>query len=381
MIGAVASAPRAVWSWARSWRDRLLVDARFRRLAAAFPATRPIVRRRAAALFDLCAGFVYSQILAAVVRLRLLERLAVAARTEEELARGCDLPRESTARLLAAAAALGLVERRGRGSWGLGPQGAALLGTPGLDAMIEHHALLYADLADPVALLRRPRGAGRLAGYWPYATAADPAALQAGSVAAYSALMAASQPAVAAEILDAYPVHRHRRLLDVGGGEGAFLAAVAARAPALELVLLDLPAVAERARRRLAAAGLAERVTVVAGDARRDPLPPGADLVSLVRVLHDHDDAEALALLRAAHAALAAGGVVLIGEPMAGVPGARRAGDAYFGLYLLAMGRGRPRRPGELADLLRAAGFVRPRLRPTRLPLLASVVTAIRPRS
>src|ERR1700730_3252993 len=57
---------------------------------------------------------------------------------------------------------------------------------------------------------------------------------------------------------DSYPIHRHRCLLDVGGGEGVFLAAVATRAPALRLMLLDLPAVAERARTRLAAAGLLE---------------------------------------------------------------------------------------------------------------------------
>ena len=69
------------------------------------------------------------------------------------------------------------------------------------------------------------------------------------------ALMAASQPLIAQEVLNSYPIHRHRCLLDVGGGEGVFLAAVAARAPPLRLMLLDLPAVAERARARLADAG------------------------------------------------------------------------------------------------------------------------------
>lgn len=368
--------------WMQAWRDRLLASPRFRALAAAFPLTRPIARRRAARLFDLCAGFVYSQVLLACVRLGLLEQLAAGPRAGAELAARLDLHPEAAARLLAAAAALGLVERRGpAGSealWGLGPQGAAFLGTPGLSGMVEHHALLYADLADPVELLRRPPGEARLARYWPYAGAAAPETLEPDQVARYSALMAASQPAVAAEILDAYPIARHRRLLDLGGGEGAFLAAAAARAPRLELVLVDLPAVAERARARLAAAGLGDRVEVVGADFRKVPLPEGADLVSLVRVLHDQDDADALALLRAAHAALAPGGVVLIGEPMAGTRGAERVGDAYFGFYLLAMGRGRPRRPEEVAELLRAAGFVRPRRRRTRLPLVASVVTARR---
>ena len=60
----------------RGARDRLLANPRFRALVAAFPPTRRIARRRAAALFDLCAGFVYSQVLLALVRTGLLERLA-----------------------------------------------------------------------------------------------------------------------------------------------------------------------------------------------------------------------------------------------------------------------------------------------------------------
>jgi demethylspheroidene O-methyltransferase len=358
-------------------RDRLLASPRFHRLASAFWPTRPVVRRRAAALFDLCAGFVYSQVLWAVVRLRLPERLAHGPLGRDELAAATGLPAEAVERLLAAAVGLGLVERRAAGRWGLGAEGAALLATPGLAAMIEHHAVLYADLADPLEVLRRPPGETRLARCWPYASAADPAGLSAEQVGPYSTLMAATQPMVAAEILALRPFRGVRRLLDVGGGEGAFLEAVAARCPELELVLFDLPAVAERARARLAAAGLAERIRVVGGDFRRDPLPAGCDAASLVRILHDHDDTTVLDLLRAVRAALLPGGTVLIAEPLAETPGAERVG-AYFALYLAAMGRGRPRRVDELVALLRRAGFVRPRLHRTRLPLIASVVSARR---
>jgi demethylspheroidene O-methyltransferase len=94
--------------------------------------------------------------------------------------------------------------------------------------------------------------------------------------------------------------------------------------------------------------------------------------------VHDHDDESALTLLRAVHAALPSGGQVLIAEPMAGTPGAEPMGDAYFGFYLLAMGRGRPRTPEELKGLLRKAGFARARLRATSRPLLASLMVADR---
>ena len=106
--------------------------------------------------------------------------------------------------------------------------GAPLVGNTGLHAMIEHHATLYADLADPVALLRGDSQAA-MAGYWPYAAvdaAAPVSALSPERVAEYSRLMSASQPLVAQEVLAAYDFRAHRRLLDVGGGEGRFLAAV-----------------------------------------------------------------------------------------------------------------------------------------------------------
>ena len=98
--------------------------------------------------------------------------------------------------------------------------------------MIEHHALLYEDLRDPVALLRGEGGTSRLAAYWPYAGAAGDTAFPAESVADYSALMAASQSLIAEDILDAYPMHRHRLLMDVGAARGPSSARSCGRRPA-----------------------------------------------------------------------------------------------------------------------------------------------------
>jgi demethylspheroidene O-methyltransferase len=98
--------------------------------------------------------------------------------------------------------------------------------------------------------------------------------------------------------------------------------------------------------------------------------------VSLVRVVHDHDDPQALRILQAVRKALPPGGVVLVAEPMAGTPGAEAMASAYFGLYLLAMGQGRPRTPDELGSLLTRAGFVRVQRRQTRRPMLSQLVLA-----
>jgi demethylspheroidene O-methyltransferase len=193
--------------------------------------------------------------------------------------------------------------------------------------------------------------------------------------------MAASQPLVADEILDACPLRGHRCLLDVGGGEGGFLAAAGCRYPGLRLMLFDLPAVAQRAARRFEAEGLAGRATATGGDFLRDALPRGADVISLVRVVHDQSDEGMRRLLAAAFDALPPGGVVLLGEPMAGTKGSRAMGDAYFGIYLLAMGRGRPRSAAELTQALVETGFVAVRQLPTRMPLQTGLLRAERPRT
>lgn len=363
----------------RDWRNRLLMSPRFQRAAAAFPLTRPLARREARALFDVVAGFVYSQVLLACVRLGILERLRAGPSATAELLPDGALAAAPAATLLRAAAALGILEPRPDGRWALGARGAALLGNPGVLAMIEHHAVLYADLVDPVAMLRAPRGSTALARYWPYAAGGDPGAVAESATRAYTQLMSASQGLVAEEILDAYDLSHHRRVLDVGGGDGTFLRAIARRAPATGLALFDLPGVVAQAGSRFAAAGLSDRVTLHPGDFSRDPLPGGADLITFVRVLHDHDDERVDALLAAAFAALSSGGVVLIAEPLAGTRGAERMGDAYFGIYLWAMGSGRPRTSAELAERLQRAGFRRPAERRTRVPLQTRVLVARRP--
>jgi demethylspheroidene O-methyltransferase len=134
--------------------------------------------------------------------------------------------------------------------------------------------------------------------------------------------------------------------------------------------------VAERGRARFAAAGLADRATVVAGDFFTHPLPSGADIVTLVRVLHDHDDAAVLRLLHNIRRSLPDDGVVLIAEPMSGTADTCLVGDAYFGFYLLAMGAGRARTPKELGRLLREAGFDGGRPLATRRPILTGALIA-----
>lgn len=358
------------------WRDRLLASPEFQRRSLKLPLVRWVARRRMRALFDLCSGFVYSQVLLACVRLGLFEVLARRPHSAAELARELVLPCASLDRLLEAAVSLQLVEGRGNGRFGLGPLGAALLGNPSVAMMIEHHSALYADLSDPVALLRGEHETTELGRFWAYSSSASPAALQSEDTMAYSRLMAASQDLIAEQVLSAYSLQRHRRLLDVGGGAGAFVCAALRKHGRLEACVFDLPAVCEQAEARFEQFGLAARASAVGGDFLADPLPAGYGLISLVRVLHDQNDEQAMQLLRAARAAIAPGGVLLIAEPMLETRGAEPVGAAYFGLYLMAMGQGRARSPAEVGSMLRKSGFVGVREHRTAAPLLVRVVTA-----
>jgi demethylspheroidene O-methyltransferase len=357
-------------------RDRLLASQRFQQMAARFPLTRGVSARKARACFDLCAGFVYSQVLYACVKLDLLEAVARRPLTLDEIAAQTRLAPDRARRLVLAAVSLDLMEPRAGARYGLGQLGAAMRANPGVRAMIEHHHLFYADMADPLALLRGEVAEPRLARYWPYATADDRAGLSGAAVGPYTDLMAASQQFVADDILKAYDITRHRRLLDVGGGDGSFLRAAARRGREPLLTLFDLPAVVDLAGPRFAAAGLEARVTLAGGDFTAGALPPGHDLITLVRVAHDHDDAVVNALLKAAHAALEPGGVLLIGEPMAGDPASATFADAYFGFYLLAMGTGRTRTAPDLCAMLAAAGFAEARQLPMPRPIMTGLVMA-----
>ncbi|MEM7491531.1 MAG: methyltransferase [Pseudomonadota bacterium] len=357
------------------WLMRLVASRRFQSAVAAVPGLRRIARADGEALFDLIAGFVQSQVLSAVVELRLLHRLMEDGPLgATDLARGTGLTEARMANLCDAACALGLMARRG-GRYRIARKGAALTGVPGLEGMIAHHSVLYRDMADPLSVLRGEET--ELARFWPYVFGAG-AADDPETAARYSALMADSQVLVAEETLRWVDLSGAAEVLDVGGGTGAFLTALGGRHERPRLHLFDLPAVVPAAHDRFAAAGLAGRARVTPGSFRDDPLPTGADAITLVRVLYDHVDATVLTLLRAVHDALPPGGRLIVSEPMTGGARPNRSGDVYFRFYCMAMGTGTARSAEEIGILMTAAGFGDVRVRPTSRPFVTSVVTGRR---
>lgn len=360
----------------KGFLTHLIASRGFQAWAARMPGLRRVARAEGAALFDLIGGFVYSQILMALVELRILQALHDHPKDAASLAPAAGLTPERMQVLLQAGAALGLLKRRRDGRFALARRGAALLGVPGLSSMIRHHAILYRDLADPVAFLRQETDPD-LARFWPYvfgaAAVEDPVTAQ-----SYSKLMANSQVLVAEDTLQLVDLTGATHLMDVGGGTGVFLSAVAAKYPDMNMTLFDLPAVVDAASDSLAAVGLMDRVTILPGTFRDHALPRGADVISLIRVLYDHGDDTVMALLSSVHDALPPGGQIVISEPMSGGGRPDRTTDTYFAFYTMAMQTGRTRSAAEIAALLKVAGFTDITPHQGYRPFVTSAITARR---
>lgn len=358
-------------------RNAVFASPRFQYWCAKLPLVNRIARARAGDVFDLVAGFSYSQILQSYVETGLFELLSDGPLGHKHIASELELSDEAALTLLRAGRALELSEEPIDDGWMLGEAGAVLAADKGAQAMIRHHRLLYRDLADPVDLLRKDRKEPTdLSRFWSYAGALHGAAERGRETAEYSELMATSQHFVADQVHGAYRFPKHAKLLDVGGGHGAFLSHIGAANKDLHLGLFDLPEVAEAGAAKLAKRFGDSRVSAHPGNFFSDPIPKGYDVVSLVRILHDHDDEPAFKLLANIRASMAPGAQLLIAEPMARTTGAEGMGEAFFGMYLWAMGSGRARSAKEIAQMAAEAGFLRTKTIPTAQPVNASILLA-----
>lgn len=361
----------------QAWRARQVARPAFRRFVQRLPLSGRFSRAREEELFSIVTGFVRSQILFAALETGLIDAAANGPVTVRDLARATGLGEDRLRRLLQAAQSIQLVRLGADGYVTLADHGAVVHSDDGIRAMIRHHALLYRDLSDPVGLFDGTQKDTQMRKMWSYAGAGRESSVQPGAAAVYSELMTASQSMLAGEILEAYDFGRHRRLIDVGGGEGVFVAALAERHPGLKLSLFELPPVADRARTRFSSLPLSQCPHCHGGSFLDDSLPRGHDCVTLVRVLFDHEDTVVIRLLRNIRAAMEPGQILVIAEPMAGNGSeGQRLSTGYFGVYVMAMGSGRCRTPEEIIGLARAAGFSGFDIRPCRSAVMATLVIA-----
>jgi orsellinic acid C2-O-methyltransferase len=165
----------------------------------------------------------------------------------------------------------------------------------------------------------------------------------------------------------AYDFSSMRKVVDLGGGQGALLAGILRANPDLRGVVFDMPRVADGARREIAAAGLADRCEFVGGDFF-EAVPAGFDAYLLKHVIHDWDDAKATRILRTARAAMSPEAKLLIVEgvyPPRIDASLESQGAARNDVNMMVCTGGRQRSEAEFRQLYEAAGLRLTRIVPT----------------
>ncbi|MFO7170419.1 MAG: methyltransferase [Chloroflexota bacterium] len=322
----------------------------------------------AAALRKMIMGFRTTQLLSVAARLNLADLLAQGPRPARELARETGAEPAALYRLLRALASTGVLAETDDGQFGLTELGmglcrerpgsahslAVLFGEPWL---WQAYARLDYSVATGQPAFNHVHGMP-LYGY----LAQHPEA-----AAVFHAAMSGFSNQEVSAILNAYDFTGTRRLVDVGGGQGALLAGILKAYPALQGVLFDRPEVIAQARAELTAGPLEARCQLVAGDFFRE-LPAGGDVYLLKSVLHNWDDARSALILRRCRAGMERGGRVLAAERVI-PPGTGPAEGKLFDINMLVMQGGRERTEREYAALFSAAGFRLRRVVPTSSPL------------
>ncbi|GGM12306.1 MULTISPECIES: methyltransferase [Micromonospora] len=310
-------------------------------------------------LMGIVTGYWAFKTLAAAVELDLFGRLAgarVITRAEAEQEFG--LPERPADLFLAACASLGLLEKAGDG-------------------------YRNTELAEQFLVPGRPHYFGGQVRYcdertylpWHRITEAlrsdkpltwDPATQESlftdvdeKMLALFWAAMYSTSSFTARSLGEAYDFGGHRRLLDVGGGAGAFPVALCGRFPELTATIFDLPHVCAIAETKIASAGLTDRIGTTAGNFLTDPaLPTGHDVILLSMILHDWDEAQNRSILAKCHAALPPGGTVVISELLLNDERTGPPAAALMGLNMLVETEGgRNYSAAEYGTWLTDAGF------------------------
>jgi SAM-dependent methyltransferase len=149
------------------------------------------------------------------------------------------------------------------------------------------------------------------------------------------------------------------RILDVGGGSGAFCHEFLGRLPGATATLFDLPPVLPLARRYAEDAGLADRMDFVAGNYNTDALPQGYDLVFMSAIVHINSPEQNIRLVAQGAEALRPGGRLVIRDWVMTSDRTQPAAGALFAINMLVnTDVGDTYTADEMREWMEAAGLV-----------------------
>ena len=328
-------------------------------------------------LYQMAIGHYVSRALDVAARLRIADLLASGPLPADELAAKTDTDAGALRRVLRLLASTGVFEEREDGAFALTPVGELLRsdvpGSARASVLLFSGQGIQDRWRDLDWCVRTGQPAYRKDS--PDGDAFTSMTPEQSKV--FDDAMATFAPATAGAMAAAYDFSRFGSVVDVGGGNGAILIGLLGANPRLRGVVFDRPSAIERARAKLAEAGLAGRCAVAAGDFF-ESVPSGGDAYLLKHVIHDWDDERAAAILRNCRRAMGRDGVLLIAEgvyPPRIDRSLESRGAAANDVNMLVATGGRQRSEAEFRALYTGSGFELTRIVPTaaRLALIEGV--------
>ena len=314
-----------------------------------------------ATLLPLITGYMASRVVHVAALLKIADRLADGPKAADALARETKTHGPSLRRLLRALASLGLLAEIEPGRFGLTAMGAQLrANVPG---SMHNLALMFGgerawqSWGELLHSVQTGESATRHVfgvGSFEYLAANPEQAI------IFNEAMAEITRPVTQALIASYDFSRFRTIVDVGGGNGAMMAAIAGATPNVRGVVFDLPGSSAEASRKLADAHVNGRCEVVAGDFFRE-VPKGADAYILKSVIHDWDDDAAAAILGNCRIAMHENSKLLLVErvmPETMEHSLAQQRMAMIDINMLAMPGGQERTEAEYRALLANAGFI-----------------------
>ncbi|RCG29886.1 methyltransferase [Sphaerisporangium album] len=315
-------------------------------------------REAYATLSRMAFGFTASQILYAAVRLGVPDALAAGALPIGRLADAVGADPGALRRLVRALVVLGVVAEEPPGHYALAEMGRPLLA--GHPRSMRSGVLL---LGDPAtwrawgALTHAARTGEAAFDHVHGRPLFDHLARDPELSGIFNTAMREGTGQIAPEVPKAYDFSGARTVVDIGGGNGALLAAILAAASDARGVLFDTAEGVAGAAETFRRAGVSDRCSIRTGDFF-EAVPEG-DLLLVKGVLHDWDDERCVTLLRGCRASIAAGGRLLVLEPVLpsriGTP--EGAAVVMSDIAMLVYTGGRERDRDEFRRLLAAGGF------------------------
>lgn len=168
---------------------------------------------------------------------------------------------------------------------------------------------------------------------------------------------------IAAKIANTYDLSPFKKLLDIGGGSGAYTIAFLKKNPDLNAVIFDLKGVIPIAKEKIRENSFQDRVNFIIGNFYKDDLPVGCDLALLSAIIHQNSPRQNFELYQKIFHALDPGGTLIIRDHIMDESRTNPPAGALFALNMLVNTEaGDTYTFREVKDTLEAAGFVEVKL-------------------